>query len=41
MRRVYLLQRIRESKDWPKGIRIYADKPCTGWRTIHVEKVNN
>lgn len=41
MRKVYLLQRIRESNDWPKGIRISANKPCTGWRIVRVEIVDN
>lgn len=31
---IYLLERIRDSRDWPKGCRIWADMPCTGWRVI-------
>lgn len=31
---VYLLERIRDSVDWPKGIRIWADMPCPGWRVV-------
>ena len=31
---VYKLQRIRDSRDWPKGCIIWADAPCTGWRVI-------
>ena len=31
---VYKLQRIRDSRDWPKGTFIWADAPCVGWRVI-------
>lgn len=34
---LYLLERIRDSLDWPKGSKIWTDAPCTGWRVI--EKV--
>lgn len=37
---VYLLERIRDSYDWPKGIRIWANSPCTGWRIIKKMEVN-
>lgn len=37
---VYLLERIRDSRDWPKGCRIWADMPCTGWRVIEKEPAN-
>lgn len=30
----YLLERIKDSTDWEKGARIWADSPCTGWRII-------
>ena len=30
----YLLERIRDSRDWPEGIRIWAEARCTGWRVI-------
>ena len=33
----YLLERIKDSHDWPKGIRIWATHPCKGWRIV--EKV--
>ena len=33
-RYVYLLERISESLQWPRGIRIWADAPCVGWRVI-------
>lgn len=36
----YLLQRIKDSHDWPKGCTIWADAPCTGWKTIQKIKVN-
>lgn len=26
----YLLERIRDGVDWKKGMRIWADAPCTG-----------
>lgn len=31
---LYLLERIKECRDWPKGIRIYATHPCKGWRVV-------
>lgn len=36
MRVVYVLERIKESRDWPKGARIYANRPCRGWRTVDI-----
>ena len=30
----YLLDKIRDGSDWKKGMRIWADMPCTGWRII-------
>ncbi len=36
---MYLLERIRDSYDWPKGIHIWADMPCTGWRIVKKEVV--
>lgn len=30
----YLLERINESRDWPKGSLIWAFSPCPGWRVI-------
>jgi len=40
MRYVYLLERIRDSRDWPKDTRIWADMPCTGRRIVRKEKVS-
>lgn len=37
----YLLERIRDSIDWGKGMRIWADSPCAGWRVIRKEKIKN
>lgn len=31
---MYLLERIRDGRDWKKGERIWAESPCTGWRVI-------
>ena len=31
---MYLLEKIRDSHDWPKGSRIWAEHRCTGWRVI-------
>lgn len=31
---MYLLERIKDSHDWPKGCRIWAEHPCSGWRII-------
>ena len=36
---MYLLERIKDSCDWPKGIRIWAEQPCAGWRIIEKIKV--
>ena len=36
---IYLLERIKESQDWPKGSRIWADAPCIGWRVIRKELI--
>lgn len=36
---VYKLQRIRDSRDWPKGTIIWADAPCVGWRVIEKMEV--
>lgn len=37
---IYLLERIRDSIDWPAGCRIWADAPCSGWRIITKKPVN-
>lgn len=37
---IYLLERIRDSMDWPKGCRIWADMPCTGWRVIDKKPID-
>jgi hypothetical protein len=31
---MYLLERIKDSHDWPKGARIWATHPCKGWRIV-------
>ena len=31
---MYLLERIRDGNDWPKGTRIWAEHRCTGWRVV-------
>lgn len=31
---LYLLERIKDSDDWPKGARIWAHAPCKGWRVV-------
>ena len=31
---MYLLERIRDGTDWKAGDRIWAHKPCKGWRII-------
>ncbi len=33
-RYIYLLERIRDGTDYPKGIQIWAEHPCTGWKVI-------
>lgn len=32
---MYLLERIRDGNDWHKGIRIWAEHRCTGWRVVN------
>lgn len=36
---IYLLERMRDSTDWKKGMRIWADQPCKGWRIIRKQEV--
>lgn len=36
MKVIYVLERIKESRDWPKGARIYAEHKCRGWRTVGI-----
>lgn len=36
---MYLLERIKDGRDWKKGMRIWAEQPCTGWRVIEKIKV--
>lgn len=36
---IYLLERIRNGRDWKKGDRIWANQPCKGWRIIKKVKV--
>lgn len=31
---MYLLERIKDSRDWPEGCRIWAWQPCAGWRVV-------
>lgn len=38
-RYMYLLERIHDCGDWPKGCRIWADAPCTGWRVVQKMEV--
>lgn len=33
-RYMYLLEKIRDGTDYPKGIQIWAEHRCTGWRVI-------
>ena len=37
---IYLLERIRNGRDWEKGMRIWADQPCKGWRIIAKRRTN-
>ena len=36
---MYLLERIKDSIDWPKGIQIWAEHPCKGWRIVEKMEV--
>ena len=38
-RYMYLLERIRDSHDWPKGSRVWAEHRCTGWRVVEKMEV--
>ena len=31
---MYLLERIKDGRDWHKGDCIWATHPCKGWRVI-------
>lgn len=33
---MYLLEKIRDGTDYPKGIRIWTDHKCTGWRVVKI-----
>ena len=39
-RYMYLLERIRDSHDWPRGCQIWAEDPCAGWRVIQKMEVH-
>lgn len=39
-RYVYLLERIHDSKDWPKGCRIWTHQKCAGWRVVDQKPVS-
>lgn len=38
---VYLLERVRDGENWRKGMRIWADMPCVGWRVIEKVEVRS
>lgn len=31
---MYLLEKIRDGIDYPKGIQIWAEHRCAGWRVV-------
>ena len=31
---IYVLERIKDSKQWPKGTIIHAQSRCKGWRVV-------
>lgn len=33
-RYLYLLMKIKDGRDYKKGMTIWAHAPCTGWRTL-------
>lgn len=39
-RYMYLLERIKDSYDWPKGITIWANHKCPGWRVLKKIKID-
>lgn len=36
---VYLIERVKDSIDWPKGIQIWSTRPCPGWKIVHKMEV--
>ena len=38
-RYMYLLERIRDGTDWQKGMRIWAEHKCTGWKVVKVIEI--
>lgn len=36
---IYLLERIKDGLDWEKGMTIWAEHPCPGWRVLKKEKI--
>lgn len=37
---LYLIEKIKDSRDWPAGCRIWAYAPCKGWRVIRKMKAD-
>lgn len=36
---MYLLECIKDSIDWKKGMRIWAHSPCAGWKIIRKTEI--
>ena len=36
---MYLLERIEDGVGWKKGMQIWADSPCVGWRIVKKIKI--
>lgn len=38
---LYLLECKKDGTDWKKGMRIWAYRPCKGWKVIEKRKITN
>lgn len=37
--KMYHLERVRDGRDWKKGMRIWATHRCKGWKVISIMEV--
>ena len=36
-KKIYLLERIKDSPTWRKGTRIWVEQKCKGWRVVDTQ----